>query len=397
LLRGEQVTVSVISDSNHLLQIEREWNQFVRDHGASPFCLSEFVRRFLGLSESQGWTAAVLVFRVETALVGVAPLIIRRMFGIRFARSLLHPHDWCMSDFIFEDRYREDCVAIMLDFVLTSLGCQTAFLTLPGECLNLQILRQKSCDGKVQFFMVRGEGRRILPVECEWAEFEKSKGRRFRKEIRHTEEKLKSIGSLRVVEKGGDESETLEKILAVERRSWKEEYRTRRGMECDPDLPIVWEGSRYMASIEPNLRLRVFFLELNEETVAYSLFLQYRKEAINMKTSYDKRYKRYYAGKYITHMALRELFNKHEINRIDFVTDLPFLKTWTDLSLPRVTACMCRKGLFSLILKTYVTLRASAQDIMILRLSSRFVLDFLSRHKNKTKTLNRQPEDWKIT
>ena len=86
----------------------------------------------------------------------------------------------------------------------------------------------------------------------------------------------------------------------------------------------------------PDFKRSVWFLELNGQAIAYSLVIQYKGTAYMAKTSYNNQYRHFYPGIYINNVAIRDLFNSGRISMIDFMTNLPFMKTWTHRRLLRV-------------------------------------------------------------
>jgi len=192
-------------------------------------------------------------------------------------------------------------------------------------------------------------GHCIIPVDCTWDEFKALRGRNFRRKLKKIERHLDRAGSWRITRLENDKigSAVFERILDVEKMSWKEGWRTRIGMKIDPDLPMIWKAAQYTARTEPGFKWSVWLLELDGKTLAYCLFLQYKGVAFDVKTSYDARYKRFYPGVCINNAAINEMFKKREVRRIDFLTDLPFHRTWTSMCLPRVRVTMSRKGVSS--------------------------------------------------
>ena len=133
--------------------------------------------------------------------------------------------------------------------------------------------------------------------------------------------------------------------------SWKEKWRTQTGEKTDEDLLAILKASQRTARIEPNFKWNVWFLELNNQTLAYNLVLQYKKVAFMTKMSYDDRYRRFYPGIYLANSVIRELFNKEQVKSIDFLTDLPFLQSWASISLNR-TRVMLAKGVVPTIVRS---------------------------------------------
>jgi hypothetical protein len=335
-MKTESISISVITDSNKLDEIEHNWNRFVKNHSENPFFLSGFIRRFMEFYRSHGWVPCVLSVAVSGEVIGVAPLMTKRRFGVRFAKFLLTAG--FSPDILVDDQYRELCITKIFDFMFNILHCQLVYLTLPGESPNLKFLERKRHGMRIQFSTVPAIGHYVLPINHDWHGFEKSRGKKFRQDLRRTERNLDRIGSWKVIhiEEIGKEGHAIDRILEVEKRSWKERWRTGEEAEADPVLMMVWEGSKHMSSIEPDLRPSVWFLELNDQSLAYALVIEYKETAYFAKTSYDERYRRFSPGIYVLNTAIRELFNERTTTKIDFHTALPFVRTWTSLRLTRV-------------------------------------------------------------
>lgn len=342
------VLIRVIPDPSKLLEIEGVWSTLINKCSKNPFFLSGFVKQFMEFSRSKGWAPLLLVISVDEMIVGIAPLMTKKKFGVRFVKFL--SKSWFSPDFIIDDNYREVCITSILDFLFKTLRCQFVDLILPAESPNLRILKQKCEANRIYFCTKRGRwadmGHCIIPIDCTWDEFKSLRGKNFRKRFKKLERNLDQAGPWRIicVKNGNKGSDAIKKILDVERMSWKQAWRTQRGEKRDEDLLMIWKGSKHTARTEPSFKWNVWFLELNDQTLAYSLVLQYKEMAFIVKTSYDERYKRFYPGIYVNNAAIRELFNKRQNRKIDWLTDLPFHRNWTSMCLPRVRVMMSRKS-----------------------------------------------------
>jgi hypothetical protein len=340
LYRKVVFSAKAITDVNGLLEIENAWNEFIRDRVESPFLLSEFTKELIKVNLEEGWTPMLLVFSVDSVIIGIAPLAIKTKFGVRRAKFLLPSAGF--PDFVLDVRYRAMCIDKICNLLFGRMKCQFATLTLPQESANLESLKNQR---NLLVSETPAMGHRILPVRGTWAEFETFRGRNFRRKFKGIERNLDRFGSWRIscIENGKEEFNVVKKIFDIEKMSWKEELRVRTGKK-DTDLLILLEGSQHMVEIEPGFKWDVWFLELNNQAIAYSLFIEYKGVSYCVKTSYDRRYKRLYPGIYVINAALCEFFNKHQIREIDFLTDLPFHETWTSLCSPRVRIVMARSS-----------------------------------------------------
>ena len=82
------IVVDVISDSEKLLSIQDAWDRFMETYADHPLLFSGFVKEYMDLARSDGWTPMILVFSRNDAIIGVACLMTRTFIGIRRAKSI---------------------------------------------------------------------------------------------------------------------------------------------------------------------------------------------------------------------------------------------------------------------------------------------------------------------
>ena len=358
-----KVTIRAISDSRSLSEIEDEWNCMINKHSESPNLLSGFVKQFIDSDSPKGWFPILLLITVNDRIVGASPFKIKTKFGIRIAKFL--PKLRFSQDLVAEDQYRDLCMAHTIDFLFKTLRCQIVDFTLPLESPNLKILKEKCQACGIKLDTRPQMGHSLLLVEHTWDEFEAFRGGNFRRKFKKIERNLTRFGSWRITscEKGNDESEVIKRILDVESKSWKEEWRTQSGEESDQDLQVIWNGALRTAQTASDFNWRIWFLEVNDTAIAYALVFQYKETAFIVKTSYDERYKRFYPGIFVINAAIRGLLNGGQVKKIDFLTNLPFMETWTSLSLPRVGVTMSRKSILSIMIR-FVLSNGNARNII---------------------------------
>ncbi len=76
------------------------------------------------------------------------------------------------------------------------------------------------------------------------------------------------------------------------------------------------------------LRRKVWFLELEGQPVAYSIVLQYKGVAYIVKTAFVEAYSRLGPGRYMIYATVRGLFEDKEVEKIDFQTYYPIVRSW---------------------------------------------------------------------
>jgi hypothetical protein len=341
-----ELSLHAISGPSKILELGKSIDDFVNKWSKNPFLLGGFTSQFMKSSRSRGWTPFVLVVKADKKIIGIAPLVIKKQLGMRFAEFF--PSWWFSPDFVVDDQYREACMGYVVEYLFQSLNCVFARFYFPSESSNLETLEQQCKVHGIKFSATNQFGHCILPVECTWNEFQEKKGRR--RIIRQIERKLNRIGPWKIeyVENAGNRQDVLEKILAVERMSWKESWRNGMQITADEELLMTLEGSQIIAKTTTDFKCSVWFLEINRETVAYTFVIKYKGTAFITKTTYDNRYRKFYVGKYIMNMTIRDLFNEGQIKNIDFMTELPFMSFWTSLSLSHVRVLMYKSNMVSL-------------------------------------------------
>jgi CelD/BcsL family acetyltransferase involved in cellulose biosynthesis len=356
-----KISTCVVSDAAKLRRIENEWNKFVSSHSANPFLLSGFVKEFIKTGMEKGWAPMLLVLSVDNVIAGIAPLAIKTKFGVRLAKFLLTPS--LFPDFVLDAQYRTMCIDYSCDFLFREMKCELATLTLSQESPILESLRNQK---NLLVSETPAMGHLVLHVECDWSEFEKSRGKKFRQDFRRAERNLDRLGSWRIrrFSKEDGEFDIFERILRVELNSWKEEMRVRKTIKQDSDLISLWEGASYTAEAERYFEWFAWFLELDALPIAYVLAFKYKGTAYVAKTSYDRRYRRLSPGIYVLSTAIRDLFKKDRIEKIDFLTDLPFVRTWTVECSPRVHVFVSKHKMLLGLLK-FTTSNRQLKSILV--------------------------------
>ena len=330
-----KTTIEVITDSKEFLKIEHLWNLLVDESFASPFLLSGFVKQSMDSSNPNDWSPLLLMFSVNGHVVGFAPLAIKTKFGIRSVKFLFdftyHP------DFIVPDQHRELFIEHILDFLFKNLNCKFLDFSLHANSPNLPILKRYCRHQKINFSIAREMGNNVIQINGDWTQYESLRGRNFKKQFRRLKNCFDHAGSWKIVcTQGNNPVEVIQRILDVERLSWKEKCRALRSETLDPSLMFDLEAAQHTARIEPSFTWKVYFLNLNERILAYVLVFQYKETAFLVKTSYDERYKKLSPGSFLQYFVVREFFGTMAVKSIDFVTDLEYHRRWTSTCLPRI-------------------------------------------------------------
>lgn len=324
MVMGMGISTKVITDFNRLLEIENIWNRELLNYSEDPLLYSRLFSEFMQFWESKRWTPMVFTFWSNNRLVGMAPLKMQETFYSKYVCNL---EGEVYSNFIVFDEYREICMTQLVDLLFNRLNCWSAVITLDSSSPNLRLL-EKVCETKgLHFRKTPYNGRAIIPVETGWDQFYGSLKNSVRKEFRRTKRKMDDLGSWKISCAEID-SNSVERIFAVERMSWKAEWRARNNLQEDYTLRGFLKAHQPKGEIEPICDSEIWFLEVDGLAIAYQIVLLYKGTAVFAKTSYDGRFKSFSPGKFLLNGIIREVFSKRNVKKIDFITNLPFVQIW---------------------------------------------------------------------
>jgi ribosomal protein S18 acetylase RimI-like enzyme len=325
------VCIKTIHDIRELDQIKDDWDSLVFKSSKTPFLFYDIARPFISLNVKNGWNAAIVtVLSNDNELIGIIPLMEKKIYGIRVAKFVLRPA--YSPDFIISSEIINKYKWSIIDYVIQHSGCHLFSLDFEASSPWLESLGQRCISSRVPHIITSEMGHRVIPIESNWENLLLSKGASFRRKFRVIERNLGRIGAWKITcfNKDQTNADILDAILEVERESWKESWRAKKGSKVDDSLIAIWEGLNRTAQTRSDLDWGVWFLEINDHPVAYALIAIYSGVASIIKTSYNARYRRFYPGIYVINIAMSQLWDTRKIKMIDFLTDLQFMDMWTN-------------------------------------------------------------------
>jgi CelD/BcsL family acetyltransferase involved in cellulose biosynthesis len=267
--------VRAISDPSAISEIGAELDDFIVTNTKNPFMLATFLKGRMEWALTQAMNPVVLVFFVDKKIRGVVPLLFKKKYGIRLA-NFLFTYEFS-TDFIFENQYKEAFIRFTLHFIFKR--SQLVYLILPLESSNLNILTQMceingvTCRRNAELPIHH----RILPVDCSWGAFLKSKSGSSRRKFNSITKKIENNGDWTVscAENGANEQGVFEQIMAVEESCWKQNWRMQNHMfKVDDVLFNLWFFSGALSKINPDFKRSVWLLYFKGNITAYSLVFQ---------------------------------------------------------------------------------------------------------------------------
>ena len=339
-----KIETKICTTASELSKIQNDLDIFLSSHCKNPFSLYPFIETYMQ-SNCQDSTPIILVASVNKKIVGLAPLQLRKNLFYQTV-SFLFPF-FVSPDFVVADEYREEVLRNFFHIIINKIKCKKIVLDLSAESQNLSVLETVSKDYKLtlekQF--TDSMSQRIISVQGSLEEFEKAQGGQFRRKIRRITRNLDESGEWKIVVKENlqneqNAQEAFDKISMIEKTSWKAKWRSETGCNIDKDLLWIWNAMILTAKTNTDFKGKIWFLELNSQTIAYHLVIEFRGTVFITKTSFVEKYRTLSPGIFVHQAIIVEQFRKKETKTIDFLTNLPFMKTWN-------TKC-CARGTFTL-------------------------------------------------
>lgn len=341
----QPLTLRVLNTQEQIEEIEPEWNNLVFKVSENPFFLTDFVIGYMDMVKDWEWRPIILAFYDKDQLVGITPLKNKRVYGISYTRFLYL--DDCAPDFIAEKEYREICVEYSINYILNDLKSDIMDLILPEESESHKLL-MKVYNKKNLFHIIYDVTKSsIIDIDKSWEEFTRFRGRKFRKNIRYIENRLNKNGNWKILiyEDKDKIINNINDIQNIENKSWKHEYRKKKGRKIDKEVELFLKTITKDKSLE-QYNWALMFLELNNIKIAHAILIYYKNKSIIWKTSFNNDYQNFSPGKYLLNESVKEMFNKPGIELIDFLTNVSVLRTWTSNKLNRIRI-LASRGLIS--------------------------------------------------
>jgi CelD/BcsL family acetyltransferase involved in cellulose biosynthesis len=345
--------IEIITDFSQLKEeVKKHWDSLVKENSENPLLLYDFTFSFMQVNSSKGWAPRILLGYENNELVGIAPLIIKKIAGVQLATFIIKAYD--NSDFIVKKEYQKVFLSSVLEYLFKKINVKIADLTFHSENSNFDVFKEECTAIKISYEIEDYMKYCIVPVSFAFERFEANLSKSSRYKIRRSYKKVNSEGQVKIISlEDTSNSAVVNKIMQIEKESWKETWRFQKGMVEDPELPVILNCSETLAKSNPDFKRRIMFLEFNNQPIAFLISITYKHRMLLIKTSFDKNFQKYSPGIILWHEGIRKGFEDKNIQKIDFQTDLPFMNFWHPTRFNRTRMLVVKGLLPKIIIKFY--------------------------------------------
>ena len=307
----------VVEIQERIEPLVAEWERLARHTKASPFLWPGWI----GACWNVFGAGRLQIFAVyeNGHLTGVLPL--RRFRGVLSPITISETFGFLAAN---------ETAAEQLSYALFSQKARCVDLyPLPPTNVGVSPAR---ATAKAAGYRVVAESIQAAPYvainETTWNEYEGGLRRKFRSELRRRRRRLEGEGRLTLEVCDGTErlDELLEEGFRVEGSGWKGVYGT--NINLHPGLRRFYtEVGRWAAQ---RGWLRLAFLRLDGQALAFDYCLEYNKVHYLLKTGYDPTYAKFAPGMILRYLMLSRAFSEG-LAIYDFCgPDFAWKREWTD-------------------------------------------------------------------
>ncbi|MFN8008885.1 MAG: GNAT family N-acetyltransferase [Terriglobia bacterium] len=171
---------------------------------------------------------------------------------------------------------------------------------------------EESC---IRYKLKREEPSFFITLDCSFDEYLKRRSSKFRNYLRRMEKKLSSCGKVEVKFFGNYDKNNscFEEILAIERRSWKQNHRT--SIASVGKQEIFYRNLYELSS--KNGRWHLLIMYLDGRAIAYDMGIVNKGTYYYLKTSFDEGFRNYSPATVLRAQLIRDLISRG-VNYFDF-------------------------------------------------------------------------------
>ncbi len=319
--------VVVAEIQNRVEPLVAEWERLAQRAEASPFLWPGWIDawwRAFGAGQLQ-----ILTVYENGHLTGVLPL---RRFGGALSSTTNNSHTP-----LFGFLAANETAVKQLSHALFSQKPRRIDLSfLSPTDAGVSLARAAADAARYRVLTESVQAAPYVVIDGDWDAYESGLRRKFRSELRRRRRRLEEEGRLTLEVSDGTErlDELLEEGFRVERSGWKGSYGT--SIDSQPAARRFYIEVAQWAAKHGWLRLA--FLRLDGQALAFDYCLEYDKTHYLLKTGYDPKYGNFGPGMQIRYLMLARAFSEG-LTTYDFLgagSDYGWKREWTSTQQERL-------------------------------------------------------------
>ena len=301
------LTIECLSGLHGLDALAPYWDDVVERAGLRhPFVSYEWLRPWCETQADPGTLRFYVVCAGET-IAGIAPVVEERGTAGRLVRrGLSGPHTPTL-DFLVADRH-EETWRLLWKAVAPRRSQQLQLQDLAEDGPTLAALEAQAREAGLPVGREPTLDSPYVLLNGTWETYQRSLSRQQTDALRKRMRRLSGIGEVRLhtVHERSEVPAAIERALWLEGAAWKRDAGT--AISCDPSLVRFYTEIALRAADRGWLRLQ--FLTVNGDAIAFTLCLEYDRRMYSLKTGYDPAHAANSPGQLVFQLAIRDAFER---------------------------------------------------------------------------------------
>jgi len=345
------ISIELITDYSEFQNLRKEWNM-LRENDP----LEDMV--FLTYEWFDCWWQAyskkkclfVLVARENNLIVGIAPLMISRVFFRGLPIRLLSFIDNGNSghnNFLLRSTRKNEILEKMKNFLLEKRSRWDIWelKRIPPESKNFRILCDVLRSNSILWAQKEGTCAPYLRFNSDWQSFVNNLSSKRKKTIRNVENRIQKSGDCRIhkIIDFEEYKKIKHHLYSIAKDSWQEEKSNSLNTPENKEF-----FARLSKAASSKSWLLIWILYLNEEPIAFEYHLKFGERVHGLRSSYKKTYQKFSPGAFLDYCIVKSLFENGEIKEYDMGGDADFYKQkWTNDYRKHITLHIFNRRLYS--------------------------------------------------
>lgn len=351
------IEIDFISELSEFRRLRSAWNELLKSQPSENmvFLTHEWFhcwwKRF-----SKASHLYVIVAKDNDKIIGIAPLMIRKVFfrGLPVKLvSFIENGNSLHNNFIVDKARRTKVLQAIIEelFRRKQEWDLIEINNIPEDSLNIGILRDILIKKSILFAEKNGLNSPYLKIELDWESYLKRRSGKSRKTLRNIQNRFKKQGDFLI--QRIDDLEGYEKVKPqlydIARNSWMEEI----GDSLNSPANRLFFDELSHAASERGW-LIIWLLQLNGEPIAFEYHLKYKGKVHALRASHKKTYSNMSPGVFLDYHIIKHLFESRDIDEYDLGGSADFYKRkWTKDHRNHINVHIFKKSIYSRLLYLY--------------------------------------------